>query len=235
MKKSATVATLFPVLFLAGCASPPGGVRDGRFEAPEKNLSLQETDLQRLVDKATDGSVVKIPLGRYRLSRPLKIAHRSDVHISFAPGTQVRGVDPHKAVVVIEHCRNVTLSGVRARHVNPLPDYHCHGPVVYVESSSGIRIENCELNGCGAIGVSANRSSLTIANCHIHHNTFNAFYFSKCEDVKVLGNIIENNANTFQAYRCGEMEFSDNLLRNNGGYWHEPHRPGIQKRDAQDD
>jgi hypothetical protein len=99
--------------------------------------------------------------------------------------------------------------------------------VVSVADSKPVRIENCELNGCGAIGVSARRSTISITNCHIHHNTFNAFYFESCKEVLVVGNIIEHNANTLQSYRCEEIIFSDNLVRDNGGYWQSARQPGL--------
>lgn len=226
MKPYITIALAMLPVWVFGCASEPT-MLEGRYEAPEVDLPLQTADVQRLVDAAPDGGTVTIPLGRYVLSKPLEIHQRRKLHIAFTPGTQLRGENTDDEVIVIEDCQEVTLSGVRARHVKPLPEYNCHGSVITVKDSRGIRIENCELNGCGAIGVYARQSTISIINCHVHHNTFNAFYFSSCEDASVIGNIIENNANTLQADRCGEILWSDNLVRNNGGYWQESRKPGL--------
>jgi hypothetical protein len=223
------VAMVYALLavWAAGCGSEPTTIREGRFETPEVDLPLQTVDVQRLVNEAPDGGTVTIPLGRYVLTKPLKINRRNNLHVAFTPGTQLRCTNTDQAVIAMEGCQGLTLSGVRARHVTPLETYNCHGPVISVLDSRAVRIGNCEINGCGAIGVSAQRSTLKITNCHIHHNTFNAFYFESCEEVSVIGNIIEDNANTFQAYRCGEILWSDNLVRNNGGYWEKPREPGL--------
>jgi parallel beta-helix repeat protein len=159
----------------------------------------------------------------------LTIAGRNNLHVAFVPGTQVRVEDTAVAVIVIEDCKNVKVSGVRVRHVKPLPEYRCHGEVVLVTGSDNIRVENCELNGCGAIGVKAVQSSAGIANCHIHHNTFNAIYLHSCVGISVIGNIIEDNGNTLQAEgKSGDILWSDNLVRDNGGYWQETRKPGLR-------
>ena len=222
-----------------GCVEPAGtggglqnlsGIApasDGRYPTPEVDLPLKDINLQQLVNEAPDGSVVAIPLGRYVLSKSLTIARRKKLHLAFAPGTQLRVTDTDTAVILIEDCHDLKISGVRARHVEPLPEYECHGAVLSIHDSTNVVIDNCELNGCGAIGVSARKSTLSVMNCHIHHNSFNALYFSECEAL-VVGNIIEHNASTFQAYKCGEIIWSDNLIQNNGGYWRETRKPGLR-------
>ena len=209
---------------------PQGAViRQGRFAAPEADLPLQKVDLQELINNTPDGGVVEAPLGRYVLSTSLTIAGRNNLHVAFVPGTQVRVDDTAAPVIAIENCKNVKVSGVRARHVKPLPEYRCHGEVVLITGSADIRIENCELNGCGAVGVKAVQSSAHIANCHIHHNTFNAIYLHSCVGVSVIGNIIEDNGNTLQAEgSSGDIQWSDNLVRDNGGYWQETRKPGLR-------
>ncbi|MBN1553878.1 MAG: right-handed parallel beta-helix repeat-containing protein [Phycisphaerae bacterium] len=233
MKLYIALVVVLSAVILGGCASPETDVQGGRFEIPEKDLPPRSADLQKIINDAPDHGVVVIPLGRYELSSPLTIQGRKNLHIAFTPGTQVRGTNVNEAVVSILDSQDITLTGIRARHVKPLPTYNCHGPVLQIKDSRNVRVENCELNGCGAIGVSARSSTLTIRNCHVHHNTFNAFYFNSCDEVSVIGNIIENNANTIQAYRCGEILCSDNLVRDNGGYWEESREPGITARPQQ--
>jgi hypothetical protein len=203
-------------------------VKDGRFPTPEKDLPLQTLDLQKLVNDTPDGKVVSIPLGRYVLKRPLTIARRHELHLSFAPGTQLRVENTDVDVIRIEACQKVKISGCRARHVKPLPQYECHGSVIAVQDSSEVRVENCELNGCGAVGAWARKvNGLKVVNCHIHHNTWNAFYLESCKKVAVVGNIVERNANYLQAYDCQELIFSDDLARDNGGYWQKARAPGL--------
>ena len=89
--KLAALAGLLLISAFTGCAEV--AVRDGRFAGPEADLPISSLDLQRLIDQAKDGDVVEVPLGRYLLSKPLAIAGRKNLHIAFAPGTQVRLAD----------------------------------------------------------------------------------------------------------------------------------------------
>jgi len=232
---SAVLATMLG----GGCAVQPGEnpkvqksteatvIADGRFTGPEEDLPPGKVNLQRLLNKAPDGGVVEIPLGRYELATSLTIARRKNLHLAFAPGSQLRCSNTDAAVIKIESCRSLKISGVRARHVKPLPTYECHGPVVSIRASQDIHIDNCELNGCGAVGVTAGDSTLKVTNCHIHDNTWNAFYLTSCK-ATVIGNLIERNANTLQAHRCEEIMWSDNFVRDNGGYWCKPRKPGLR-------
>lgn len=214
-------------------ASEDGPIRDGRFKTPEENLPLKDLNLQRLVNQTPDGGVAEVPLGRYVIEVPLTVSGRKRLHVAFAPGTQLRCKNPFRDVIVIADCEAVKISGVRARHVKPLPKYECNGSVLRVTGSTDVHIDNCELNGCGAIGVFAAKSTLQITNCHIHHNTFNALYFSACE-ATVVGNIIEENTNMLQTNACKGLTFSDNLVRNNGGYWRKQREPGLKSTEKPD-
>lgn len=213
---------------LAGCTHHVAG--QGRFPGREVDLPLSKVDLQSLLDRARDGATVQPPLGRYVLSRPLTIAQRKNLHIAFAPGTQVRVASTDLNVIEVTDCQAVRISGCRARHVAPLAEYNCHGAVLRIHNSKGVQIDNCELNGCGAIGITANGvQELAVTNCHIHHNTFNGLYLNACDEVSIVGSIIEDNANSVTTYKCGEVIMSDNLIQRNGGYWQKARSPGLTR------
>jgi hypothetical protein len=53
----------------------------------------------------------------------------------------------------------------------------------------------------------------------VHHNTFSAFVFDRCGDVKIQSSVIEDNGNFIQMYRTASLEMRDNVVRRNGGYW----------------
>ncbi|MCG3179426.1 MAG: hypothetical protein BIFFINMI_01761 [Phycisphaerae bacterium] len=231
---------LAATVWLGGCGQAASGgaaagTWDGRFATPEKDLPAGQLDLQKLINETKDGGVAMVPLGRYVLAKPLTVARRKQLHISFAPGTQVRIADTDACVILIDGCEKVKVSGCRARHVKPLPEYECNAPVLTVTKSSRVVIENCELNGCGAMGISASDvKNLKVANCHIHHNTFNALGLYNCDEVLVVGNIIEDNANLLQSDNCKDLSWSDNLIRNNGGYWRKARAPGLLPGDKPD-
>jgi nitrous oxidase accessory protein NosD len=177
-----------------------------------------EINIQDLISNAADERVC-IPRGTYVLSKGLEV-NRSDITIWCEPGTRILISDVNENVVSIHNVKNVRIENAHLSHLKPLTEYNCHGNVVDIRDAEDVTIFNCDLNGCGATGVYADSSkNLSIQNCWIHRNTFNAFYLNNCEQVLILANLIENNANLFQIYESTDIEASDNLIRNNGGYW----------------
>lgn len=193
-------------------------------------VSLGESSgLLRLIANGPVDGVVKIPAKRYVLGKTLVIANRQNLTIRAEPGTEILLEDVNSAVLEIENSSNIRFEGALLRHVKPLKEYQCHGEVVVIRNSSGITIENCDLNGCGAIGVSiADAKDVSISNCWIHENTFNAVYASKCDGLKVYDCVIERNGNFLQAHDLNGVEMSGNIIRDNGGYWRKPEPAGLR-------
>ena len=192
---------------------------------PRNQLPTLKTDLQQLIDSAKDNEIIQISPGRYVLPQGLILEDRHDLVLTCTSRAEILVNDVTQNVVTIRDSGRIRLENLLLRHVNPLQKYDCHGDVVEIRASSHITILNCDLNGCGAIGVSARGSSnLTVQNCLIHHNTFNAFYLQDCSNVRIHSNVIEDNANFLQAYGLNDIEACNNVIRRNGGYW-EPMDP----------
>lgn len=206
-------------LLMVGCISS----RDsGDWPTPPP----QTLDIQALIDAASDESEVSIPFGEYTLLKGLQIKNKKNLTLTSRPGTRVLVIDTDADVISVENSEGTRIENMHLSHLQPLEEYNCHGAVVRVADSTGTGILNCELNGCGAVGVSAWNSNITlIRNCLIHHNTFNAFYFESCNDVTIQSNIVENNGNFIQMYRSESLEMRDNIIRHNGGYWTSPPDP----------
>jgi len=204
---------LATVSFVTGCATTSSP--DSRPQP--QSISL---DIQVLVEKARDGSTVKIPSGEYRLPDGITIRGRKGLVLTAEPGTRLLVEDTNADVLSIQQCEGIRIENLYLRHTKPLKKYECHGTVVSLDESRDTKIVNCELNGCGAIGVSAWKSkNVLISNCFIHHNTFNAFYFYGCDDVNIRSNIVEDNGNFIQMYDTQKLEMQNNVLRRNKGYW----------------
>jgi len=78
-----------------------------------------------------------------------------------------------------------------------------------LRQASTVVIENSELDGCGAIGVATWESNdVVIKNCLMTNNSFNTFYFDRCQDITIKENVIEQNANLMQTYRTDGIEMS---------------------------
>ena len=194
-----------------------------------QNPPPSDLDIQSLIDRTPDGGTVRIPKAKYIFSDGLVISGRKGLRLECEPGSQILVDDISADVIEIVDSREITITGAFLRHLKPSKEYECHGDVVKLRDATGITIENSELDGCGAIGLSAwQSSSITLKNCLIAHNSFNALYLDGCEVVRIKDNVIQNNANLMQSYRSTDIEMSGNVIRNNGGYWEKPGKSGLQ-------
>jgi len=225
MSQLLVIITLLMGVSLAGCQQQPKA-----FASRDRLLlSDMTTDLQALIDQTPDHGVVRIPKGKYTINRGLVIKNRVHLSILADAGTQILLTDTDQDVLTITDSRQIRVFNVLMRHVMPLKDYQCHGGVIRVSSSKEVVIANSELNGCGAVGISAQDThDLTIEHCYIHSNSFNAFYFSDVRGLRLWSNVITSNANTLQLYGVDDMQMSDNIIKDNTGYWRKPlHGPGL--------
>jgi len=216
------VVALLPV---AGCAD-----QSKTFASRERVfINDLSTDLQALIDQTPDNGVVRIPKGRYTINQGLVIKGRSHLSILADVGTQILLTDTDQDVLTITDSHQIRVFNVLMRHVTPLKQYQCHGGVISISGSKKVVIANCELNGCGAVGISArDTQDLTIEHCYIHNNSFNALYFSDIRGLRLWSNVITANANTLQLYGVDDMQMSDNIIKDNSGYWRSPiHKPGL--------
>jgi len=205
---------LVVLLVISACRTPSSGGAIQE-EAPWRTL-----DLQALIDDTPDGAEVFIPYGRYRLEKGLLVKGRKHLTITARTGTWIYVEDLDAHVITIAGSEDIEVRNLSLRHWEPLEVYECHGSVVEVQDSTSIRILNSVLDGCGAVGVSAEKSrDLFVAHCQIQNNSFNAFYFYEVNTISLRSNVIEDNANFMQAYHVHQLEMRENEIRNNFGYW----------------
>jgi hypothetical protein len=190
-----------------------------------------KADLQAQIDAAKDGAVVRIPRGRYVLDKGLVVKGRKKLTLKGDGRAQVLVKDVNSFVLQVRDSESIRVENLHLRHLKPLKEYACHGDVIEVRNARKVVIDNCDLDGCGAVGVAAwNSSELTVRHCHIRRNSFNAFCLSECKDVLFHACVIEDNANLCQSYNVDGLELSDNLIRRNGGYWRKKDpAPGLRK------
>lgn len=222
----ACMCTLSLLLTTLGCASEPSA----HFTSRDKHALPQRIqDLQTLIDQTPDDTALRLPAGTYIINKGLLVKSRTGLSIIGEKGTAILLTNLDQDVLAIEDSRNIRIFNLLLRHHTPLKTYECHGSVVRIDKSKDITLANNELNGCGAVGVSAQQSAgLTIEHCYIHSNSFNALYLSDLQGVRLWSNVITHNANTLQLYNVTEVQMSDNVISDNSGYWRTPtHPPGL--------
>jgi len=189
--------------------------------APDRpGAKKADVRLQDLIDKAPDGSTLKVPAARYVSAKGVVVEGRRGLKIVCEPGTEVLVEDVNAHVLSFQNCSDVRIEGALLRHVKPRKEYACHGAVVRADGCNGLTIAECELNGCGAVGLSAWRCrNVAVTHCCIRENSFTAFYLDHCETVKITANVIADNRSLLAAHTCDDVEMYDNAIRRNGGYW----------------
>ena len=200
----------------------PTDAPDARLEKPANEDAASLADGRRLIERiaaARDGSVLRIPAGRYLTAGPIAIHRKRDLTLIFED-TYIYCRDTNANVLEISESKDIRIVGGHFRHDKSKPQYECHGSVAAVASSQNVAIYSAELNGCGAVGLYATGClSLTVFNCHIHLNSFNAFYLMNCDGVKLVRNQVANNASMMQAVNVTGLEMMDNVIYGNRGYW----------------
>ena len=85
--------------------------------------------------------------------------------------------------------------------------------VLRINKGNNIYINGCELSGDAAIGIKGiGVKSLTIVNCFIHDNSWFAFSFKDCDNVKIENSrIIENQELVYQ--RSSDVNFYSNIIK----------------------
>lgn len=179
-----------------------------------------EGALQSAVDNASDGDILSLQSGEYLSKKAITISSKKNLTLMAEGDVWIICDDVNEPVIRIkESSANITLKNIKAKHKEPLKEYSCHGAVVSIDSSKNIKIINCELNGCGAMGVEMYKSSsVEIDQCYVHQNSWVAFYISQSTDVKITNNKIENNKSLIQLSRVNFLEMWGNEIKNNKGY-----------------
>ncbi len=226
MRLTLTLLALLAVLAAGGCdenktVAPTAGT-DERVERPAHEDAASLADGRRLIDRiaaARDGSVIRVSAGRYLTSGPIPVHNKRDLTLIFED-TYIYCRDTNANVLEINESRNIHIVGGHFRHDKPKAEYECHGSVAAIARSQDVALYAAELNGCGAVGVHVNGcQNVTIYNCRIHLNSFNAFYLMNSADVRLVRNTVANNASMLQAYSVSGLKMMDNTIHTNHGYW----------------
>ncbi len=112
--------------------------------------------------------------------------------------TAISAVPRYADVLTFENCANIYVTNLTAGHTQE-PGY-CIGGVLHYINSQSILVENCDLYGCGTMGVCGDNSlDLQVYGCYIHDCSVSGVEFTECQNVRV-------DSTTFE--RLGEEEYN---------------------------
>lgn len=110
----------------------------------------------------------------------------------------ISAVPRYADVLTFENCANIYVTNLTAGHTQE-PGY-CIGGVLHYINSQSILVENCDLYGCGTMGVCGDNSlDLQVYGCYIHDCSVSGVEFTECQNVRV-------DSTTFE--RLGEEEYN---------------------------
>jgi len=169
--------------------------------------------IQYMVNSAKQNEVVSIPEGVHIISRPIIINKKTNITIQ---GIVLAGVvlnDIHQPVFIINNSSNIVLQRLSLGH-EPSITGDRDSEVVRINKGNNIYINSCEISGDAAIGVKGvGVKSLTIVNCFIHDNSWFAFSFQKCDNVKIENSRIFENQEVMYK-RSSDVALYSNVIKN---------------------
>jgi hypothetical protein len=180
--------------------------------------SLEYEDPHDALAEVQDGDTILITAGTYEFDQSLELWGRSDVAIVGEEGTVLVCNSRTENVMWIVNSDGITVSGLRATHTMPEVDERCYGNVFAIDSCDSVTVMNCDICGCGAIGVYVfNCGDVILRDNFIHDNTLWAVQYEGqnllAEDSDIPGLTMEGNTILNNGGRRTDMVLSKGTSR----------------------
>ena len=173
-------------------------------------------NLQEALEQAQEGDEVLLGEGIYKSDTAWSINGKTGLVLKGQGEVWLICRDAGSQVLSIEGSESITVQEVKLRHEEPLEEGGCEGSVIAVRESRAVRILNCELSGCGSVGVDLEASEeLEISGCLIHHNSYQAVLLNECTQIVISYNTIVDNQSFLAAYGVDGLEIYGNLIAYN--------------------
>ena len=126
-------------------------------------------------ENCQSGDSIFIRSGEYILEESLELWEKDNVVVTCEGHCKLVMNNQEDNVMWIVTCENVTIRNLHCTHTKPSEWEQCTGNVFALDMGQNITIENCDINGCGAIGVYImGTNNVTLKNNFIHDNTLAA-------------------------------------------------------------
>ena len=103
----------------------------------------------------------------YTVSDFFYLSNLENVTIRGGAGTRLMSTSEESVVVYLMDCKNVTLDNLIIGHDIPATEWGCEEGVVYAYGTKSLTITNCELFGCGLVGIGSWASTIEVKNSTI--------------------------------------------------------------------
>lgn len=139
---------------------------------------------------------VEIKQRIYNIDKPLEFDNINDTKFD-GNGSSFILNNTEADVIIVVNSSRLTLKNFKAKHIEPDGYFGCSGNVINTYKTEYLTIKNCELNGCGMIGVHANESKwLKVLNCYIYNNSKYGILVGEESYVVIKENKFDDNGST---------------------------------------
>ena len=128
--------------------------------------------------------------------------------------------------MILKNCSNIKFENITFGHKgkDPNTSLACDASVLALDNCKNVEIKNCDLFGCGFVGLCAEKSSsITVKDSKIRDCEASAFWLNKCKKVSFINTEMYQNGADERFYRLGHItDSTDTLLslcsiHDNGG------------------
>ena len=167
-----------------------------------KSESIYYYDLHEMLDSCQNGDSLFIRTGEYYLSESLELWEKKNIVVTGEGFCKLIAQNTDDNVMWIITCENIEVRNIQATHTAPAEDERCYGNVFALDMGENVTIRNCDINGCGAIGVYIfGTENITLENNYIHDNTLwgvqddghGMVYPEESDNVHFINNRWDNN------------------------------------------
>jgi len=173
--------------------------------------------LQAAIHSARPGDTILLKSGTHITKKDIIIRSKTNLTIKGEKKAKIVCDNPDTAVISIISSRNIQIINIFATHREPENVSACTGSVILIYDCKGyVKIDKCDLNGCGSIGVEAfNSEKIQITNSFIHNNNWAGIVVKRIKKLFVQNCIIVNNNNSpFEIDQHTNITKKDNIVRN---------------------
>ncbi|MBN2662893.1 MAG: right-handed parallel beta-helix repeat-containing protein [Bacteroidales bacterium] len=161
------------------------------FYSDAQNVASIEQLQDALLNAGSD-CVITLENKIYTTSEPIVISGLNNITIDGQGATFVLSSTSENVFNILD-CDGVTVKNIKATHVEPQGPIGCTGNVVYIQNCSSAVFDNCDLNGCGIVGIASyNCNKMQVKNCYIHKNSQYSIIYQG-PNLKIKNTVFENN------------------------------------------
>ena len=155
---------------------------------------LNIDDLPTVLNSLASGSSVKLATKVYELNQVIMLDGKENITIDGNGSTLVMN-SLSENVIHLTKCTNIQLLNFKATHIEPSGPTGCTGNVIYIDDSSEVLVQDCDLNGSGIVGIAAyNVDNLQVKDNYIHENSQYSIIFQG-PSLLLANNTFEDNGN----------------------------------------